>query len=234
MWTVYPVCMLLDILFPKKCINCGKFEDFLCHECKSSLKVVGLQRCPNCKRKSFCGKFCDGGLCAKDFFFDQLILCFLYGKNTILQKLVVNFKYKFLKAINIFFVNVLKYQFLKFFSGENIIVVPVPMSREKMRLRGENHAKILAYNFAKKLNLKFCDALWRSHRDDQAKLKRNDRLVNLKNSIFIKNRFENSVNGKTILLIDDIVTTCSTVNECSRALKTAKVKGVCVLALARG
>ncbi|MDP2642946.1 MAG: hypothetical protein Q8P62_03840 [Candidatus Peregrinibacteria bacterium] len=224
--------MFLDFLFPKRCINCEKFEDFLCKECKNSLKVVGFQRCPNCKRKNFCGKFCD--MCLGSFYFDQLILCFLYDRNTVLQKLVVNFKYKFLRDISKFFINILENQFLKFFSGENIVVVPVPMSKEKIRLRGDNHAKILADNFAKKLNLKFCDALWRIHREDQAKLKRNDRLINLKNSIFVKKGYESFLFGKTVILIDDIVTTCSTVNECSKALKTAKAKYICVLALARG
>ncbi|MFA6305965.1 MAG: phosphoribosyltransferase family protein [Candidatus Gracilibacteria bacterium] len=240
--------MFLDFLFPKRCINCEKFEDFLCNECKSALKVIGFQRCPNCKKKNFCGKFCTGkfGLygkpCAENFYFDQLILCFLYDRNTVLQKLVINFKYKFLRSINEFFIGILVNQFLKFFSDfddfsfpkENIVVVPVPMSKQKTRLRGENHAKILAYNFAKKMNLNFCDALWRSHREDQAKLKRTERLVNLRNSIFLKERFENSLDGKTIVLVDDIVTTCSTVNECSKTLKTARAKDVCVLALARG
>ena len=148
--------MILDILFPKRCINCGKFEDFLCCGCKNSLTVIGFQRCPSCKRKNFCGKFCDR--CVKNFYFDQLILCFLYDRNTVLQKLVVNFKYKFLRSINEFFITILENQFSKFFynSLDDIIVVPVPMSREKIKLRGENHAKIIACNFAEKLNLKFC------------------------------------------------------------------------------
>ncbi len=248
MSTLYCVCMILDILFPKRCINCERFEDFLCCECKSSLKVIGFQRCPNCKKKSFCGKFCvekfsmNGRLCAETFYFDQLILCFLYDKDTVLRKLIVNFKYKFLRSINEFFINILENQFSKFFYSdclletydESIIVVPVPMSKEKLRLRGDNHAKILAQNFAKKLNLKFCDALWRTHREDQAKLKRTDRLINLQNSIFVKKEYESFLFGKTVILIDDIVTTCSTVNECSKALKNSNVRLVCVLALARG
>jgi len=249
MSVVYSSDMILDILFPKRCINCGKFEDFLCCECKSSLKVIGFQRCPNCKKKNFCGKFCDEKfsmnekLCSKNFHFDQLILCFLYDRNTVLQKLIVNFKYKFLRSINEFFISILENQFSKFFYSniedfpsisESIVVVPVPMSKQKLRLRGDNHSKILAYNFAKKLNLKFCDALWRDHREDQAKLKRSDRLINLRNSIFVKKEYESFLANKTIILIDDIVTTCSTVNECSKALKTAKVSSVCVLALARG
>ncbi len=234
MSVVYSIDMILDILFPKRCINCGKFEDFLCLNCKNSLKVVGFQRCPNCKNKNFCGKLCDK--CVENFYFDQLILCFLYDRNTVLQKLVVNFKYKFLRSINEFFISTLENQFSKFFYdlNKNVIVVPVPMSREKMRLRGENHAKILAQNFAKKLNLNFCDALWRDHREDQAKLKRIDRLINLQNSIFLKKEYVNCLNDKTVVLIDDIVTTCSTVNECSKALKMANIKYICVLALARG
>jgi len=231
--------MFVDFLFPKRCINCGEFEDFLCSECKSLIKIVGFQMCPNCKRKSFCGKFCRG--CAESFYFDQLILCFIYDRNTVLRKLVVNFKYKFLRDINKFFVSILVSQFLKFFrlsedsfSKENVIVVPVPMSKQKLKVRGENHAKILAQNFAKKLNLKFCDALWRNHREDQVKLKRHDRLVNLQNSIFVKDEYAKFLAGKNIVLIDDIVTTCSTANECSKALKNSNVRLVCVLALARG
>lgn len=248
MSVVYSADMILDILFPKRCINCGKFEDFLCFECKNSLKVIGFQRCPNCKKKNFCGKFCDKKIherdtsCTENFYFDQLILCFLYDRNTVLQKLIINFKYKFLRSINEFFINILINQFSKFFpefddfsfSNENIIVVPVPMSKQKLRLRGDNHSKILAQNFAKKLNLKFCDALRRDHREDQAKLKRSDRLINLRNSIFVKEEYKNLLANKTVVLIDDIVTTCSTVNECSKTLKMANVSSVCVLALARG
>lgn len=242
MSVVYSADMILDILFPKRCINCGKFEDFLCLECKNSLKVVGFQRCPNCKNKNFCGKFCEKKFhghvvsCAENFHFDQLILCFLYDRNTVLQKLVVSFKYKFLRSINEFFIDILTNQFSKFFYdlNENIVVVPVPMSKQKLLLRGDNHSKILAQNFAKKLNLKFCDALWRDHREDQAKLKRSDRLINLRNSIFVKEEYRDFLKDKTVVLIDDIVTTCSTVNECSKALKSSNVRLVCVLALARG
>jgi len=120
------------------------------------------------------------------------------------------------------------------FKNDDIIVVPVPMSKQKLRLRGDNHSKILAYNFAKKLDLKFCDALWRDHREDQVKLNRNHRLINLRNSIFVKDEYANLLKDKTVVLIDDIVTTCSTVNECSKALKSSNTRLVCVLALARG
>ncbi len=68
----------------------------------------------------------------------------------------------------------------------------------------------------------------------QAKLNRQKRLKNLKNSIGFKEEFADKIKDKFVILIDDVATTGSTLNECSKVLKQFGAKYVCGLVLARG
>jgi len=222
----------LEILFPKTCAGCGIDGVDVCNKCIKRIEKQTLQKCPKCKKENRTGKFC-GEICKKGYHFDQLIVCANYTKDSLLQKLIFKFKYKYSKDIASTLGDILKSQCLELKSiiPKNALIVPVPIHKKKAKKRGFNQAKLLAQNLSQK---KVINCLvQKDYRKEQAKLKRSQRLKNLKDSIKVKLEYKDKIQKQKILLIDDIATTCSTLNECSKALKMTGAKYICGMVLAR-
>ncbi len=216
---------LLDIFFPKVCVECGKEGSDICDECFLKIDIRKNQQCPHCKRENANGKFCSNH-CQKDYLFDQLIVCADYSQ---IKNLIIKFKYKFSKDLIKIFTKLLKNELKNCTSGAH--VVPAPIHKKNFKKRGFNQSLLLAKAITQILpNTKLIDCLSeKESRSQQAHLDRSHRLNNLKNSITITPHPQ----LKNILLIDDIVTTGSTLNECSRVLKNAGAKHVTAIVLAR-
>lgn len=231
---------LLDLLFPKICLGCKSCGCYLCKDCFKKITLESRQNCPACSQKNISGTFC-GLRCKKDFYFDQLITCMVYDKTSLLKKLITLFKYKFSEELSEVFGKILVKQFKKFrnlipHDDANFIFIPVPLHKKRLKFRGFNQAKLLADYLAKNIDgIYVHDALERKiYTKEQAKLNKNSRLRNLKNTIGLKADFcRDIIQNKTVILIDDVATTGSTLNECSRVLKEAGVKYICGLTLAR-
>lgn len=230
---------IIDLLFPKCCFGCGREGYFACADCLSNLKFLKDQLCPVSRKKNRGGRFLNSEF-GRDFYFDQLIVCMNYKKNELLRKMVYGFKYKFSKELCSVLANILKTQFIYLAQEDrdlwHLLVVPVPIHKKRLKFRGFNQAKVLADKFVELVaGLKSVDCLERTDfHKEQAKLNRKERLKNLKGAIQIKIGFEKEIVGKRILLIDDIATTCSTLNECAKVLKENGATYVCGLVLARG
>lgn len=235
---------ILNLLFPKLCVGCKSPGDYLCGNCLKELSILKIQSCPNCRRKNFEGEFCSEK-CAKGFYFDQLLICMNYGRDSLLKKLIVQFKYKFSEELAEVLGKIIKHQFAYFSHKfrEGTLAVPVPLHKKRMNYRGFNQAGLLAEYLTRCFcNLEFCDCLQREKfHEAQAKLEKSARITNVKNSISLNYKsfsrnfvFNDFIRGKTVILVDDVATTCSTLNECSRVLKNAGAKYVCGLVLARG
>lgn len=115
--------------------------------------------------------------------------------------------------------------------GDIDLIAYIPSHRRKKALRGYNQAELLARHISEALNLPLLkDNLVKiKWTEDQSHLDRIGRLKNLENSFHIKNPDE--IYNKKILLIDDIITTGTTMIECSKALINNKAKNVVGLAL---
>lgn len=219
---------LLDLIFPKVCVECGEEGKDICEKCFQKISIRTNQVCPHCRKENTYGKFCST-FCNKDYSFDQLIVCTDYSR---IKKLIIKFKYKFSKDILKILAKILRLELkncTKVFPGEKI-VVPAPIHKKNLKKRGFNQALLLAKEVTKVFpNTKLLDCLVeKENRTEQAKLDRSHRLSNLKNSISI-----NQTPTKNILLIDDIVTTGSTLNECSKVLKKAGATHITAIVLAR-
>lgn len=110
------------------------------------------------------------------------------------------------------------------------IVFYVPLHRRKKAKRGYNQSELLANYISNKLELPLSHKLIKNKSTkEQHRLSKIERQSNLKDSFKLKNREE--VEGKTILLIDDLITTGATLEECAKILKEAganKVIGLCL------
>ena len=115
------------------------------------------------------------------------------------------------------------------------VLVPVPLHKNKRRSRGFNQAELIARAAAKRLPGKpelVCDALLR-RRDtiSQVGLSREERIENMRDAFRVKNAVP--IKGRSVILIDDVMTTGTTLSECAHVLKQAGAEKVWAATVAR-
>ncbi len=106
---------------------------------------------------------------------------------------------------------------LNLWENSNFVIQPVPLSQNRYRWRGFNQAEVLAKLFAKKLRLKTVDYLLR-HKESlpRLRLSLSERQKSIRGSYSLRSK---DIKGKNFIVVDDIVTTGSTLKEISRILK---------------
>ncbi len=229
---------IISIIFPRTCSLCKKTVPFsseqnICNECLEKIpKLEGLI-CHKCSLPlPDGGATCSDCKSNKNIFFEVLKSPYLY--STQMQKLIKKLKY----SRKTFLARDLSVQLANFILKENIdknidVVVPVPMHWFKKWKRGYNQAELLAENVAKLISKPMCNVLVRTkYTKPQFNLKKRERYENLENMFVLNKKYVDVITGKRILLIDDIATTCSTANQCAKALKNVKGK-VFVVTLSR-
>jgi len=112
-------------------------------------------------------------------------------------------------------------------------VVPVPLHPLRRREREFNQAEILGRELASGQKLGFCDALERiRYTVTQTHFDRRRRMRNLRDAFGLRQNA--TVRGKNLLLVDDVLTTGSTLDECARVLLAAGARSIHALTIARG
>jgi ComF family protein len=158
-----------------------------------------------------------------------------------LRSAIIDFKYRGRTGLAKLLQNILFAAFIHHFNDKRIdLVVPVPLYIKKFRQRGFNQSFLLICNWAGKASNKnqcnpfqVCNHILERCRDTrpQTGLDRKERASNLKNAFILQD--PSDVAGKNILLVDDVYTTGSTVNECAGVLRKGGANRVEVLTLAR-
>jgi ComF family protein len=227
---------ILDILFPRFCLNCGEEGDYLCQDCFSFFEILERQYCPFCQPPKI---VLDGRTCSSCRRLKKLngLYAALSYDNYIVKNLVYQFKYSYLqelarplaKIIAVYLVNLNRE---KDFS--EFVLIPVPLYKRKLKKRGFNQSEELAKELSKILKIPvFADALIKTRKTlNQVDLKKEEREKNVKGAFFCLR--PELVSGRKILLTDDVFTTGSTMEESARVLKLAGAKQVWGLAIARG
>lgn len=228
---------LLDLFFPKRCVGCKKFGDYICADCFSKIEFFSSPACPNCLKFSI-----DGGAhpkCKTLYSLDGSTASVVY--KGIIKRLVYQFKYNpylsDLKSI----IGELCYEGLiqneAFFSilSEKPLLTCVPLSSKKLRQRGYNHAQLLMKLVASKLGLLYDDTIIYRVRQTKPQfgLKKEDRALNVKNAFAINKDSIERIKGETIFLVDDVATTYATMRECAKVLKRNGAKKVWGVIFAR-
>lgn len=115
------------------------------------------------------------------------------------------------------------------------IVMPIPLSSKKYKLRGYNQSELLAAGLARNFNLKMYKNVLKRIRDTkpQFKLNKEERFKNVLHVFEVSKQHQSVIQGKTILLVDDLATSCATLRECAKVLKRAGVKEVYGVTFAR-
>lgn len=208
---------ILNLIFPKKCIGCQKEGVWFCENCISKVALCEMPLL----------RFADSKL-------DGLI-SIAYFKEP-LKEAIHAFKYDGIRELvcplSKLAIKHLEDDRLKFI--KSFILIPIPLYKDKELERGFNQAALLTEEIAKKLNLKILkDGLVKTKKTKaQMELKGKERRENVKGTFaFIGDKKE--IRNKKILLVDDVITTGSTLNEAAKVLKRAGAKVVWGLVVAK-
>lgn len=214
------------MIFPQVCGICGKLDKkSLCKRCEIQLNKTAEFRILDKK---------ESGL--DDKYFNELIYIFNY--EGIIRKTILDYKFNQKSYLYKTFANFIlknKNIFEKIKNYDKII--PVPISKKRMKERGYNQSFLIAKQIAKNINyyknIEICNNVLIKVKNitEQSKLNKQDRLKNIQDVYKLKN--ETLIKNKKILLVDDIYTTGSTVNECSKILLHANPKEIGVLVIAK-
>ncbi len=223
---------IIDLLFPKFCLGCGYLGVYLCPSCLDGLKPTKNDYCLYCNKASLFGLTHPN--CSKTQGVDGLMT--IYNYNPLLKKVIKNIKYRLATDVWQEFYKVIDPQViakLGFYKrlSQNFFIQPIPLSKLRYNERGFNQAKIISSFFQKFLYFPIIDSLIRKEeRLSQAQTKnKRIRYFNVK-GVFTKIKFV----PENVLLIDDVITSGSTVKEATKILKKAGAKKVYALALAKG
>jgi len=210
--------ILLNALLPQFCLRCKKEGFALCLDCLCTIDVVKNPSGFSLPQAPLVDKFFS--TCS---FEEKLV-----------QTIIKKFKYQpFLKSLSL----PLSYLIISHFSlsennmpysktGDKIIVIPVPLAKKKQKERGFNQSELIAKELALfySLPLSTNNLIKIKQTLSQTQLNKEQRKNNVAAAFLIKK--PKMFSGKTVFLIDDVVTTGATMNECAKILKQAKAKKV--------
>lgn len=223
---------LLSVLFPPRCLLCGgptSRLDIMCEDCIADLPKLEGARCAKCQEPlpdpsldlcRACG--------TRERWFDRAISLGPY--DSAWGKLVRYLKFDKEPAVARFLsARMADFYYVEDPFGDIDIITYVPMTPRAVRKRGFNQARLLARELAKRAHIPMMRLLAkRNETQPQARLSARARRENLRGAF----RPIISIHGK-VLLVDDIFTTGSTVEECAHALKDGGCERVCVFTVAR-
>ncbi len=226
---------LKDFIFPKICVGCGFVGSYICLKCQKKLILINKDRC------MYCGKLAEYGLthygCRKINGIDGISA--LYKYNNMMQKIIKTIKYRLatdvwkelcmiasVEAEN-------KWRRYKLIIN-NIKLQPIPLYKDRERLRGFNQAQFVA----RLIQPIFGGVIVNKLKRVKNTLPQAEQDKNIKRYINVKHAFkgakDNIVPGSKIVLIDDIYTSGATMMEAAKALKQAGTSFVYGITLARG
>ncbi|MFO8057470.1 MAG: ComF family protein [bacterium] len=231
---------LWPLLWPPRCALCKELLDSatgsgFCHACFQTVRRVDLPLCSICGRPLSEVSRPEGntcGYCIEEN--PRYDTARLYGSyEGALAEVIKDFKFNDKRSALPALAGLMKETYERFYSGSCFdAVIPVPLHRSRLWERGFNQAADLARAVADKGELRLRhDVLVRSRKTSfQYALSIRERERNVRGAFRVSR--PPGVRDKSILLIDDLITTGATVNECARVLKKAGSRRVCVLCLA--
>ncbi len=233
-----PFHALVSLLYPPLCVACSADlapDEYLCAACTERLPRIRPPFCHKCS-EPFAGDITGSFRCAncadRTLHFEAAVSA--YRGRGLVRKLVHDFKYGSQFHLR---------HPLADWLGETLhdprlhgrrfdFIVPVPLHPARERARGFNQAQLLAELFSARIGLPLLRALERiRYTTTQTAFDRAERMQNLRNAFRLRKKMD--VRDSRVLLIDDVLTTGSTLSECARVLKKAGASSVYAATAAR-
>ncbi|MFH1546697.1 MAG: ComF family protein [Patescibacteria group bacterium] len=220
---------LLELVFPVRCVGCRTEGEWFCGVCAKKVRLNEKQFCPLCWQENFGGRLCEN--CEASL--AGLRVAASYERNPELAEAVKTLKYKFSEPLARNLGELLARAVAQKSYASERVVSFIPLHKKRQRWRGFNQAELLARFVAANLGLPLAELLVRTkNTSQQAKLSREERLQNLRDAFAL--RPDSAVAGKTVILVDDIASTGSTLLEAAKILRSGGAREVWGLVLARG
>jgi ComF family protein len=218
---------LLGLFYPRICAACDtqllQQEELVCYHCERHFPKTLFARYPdNPIEKLFWGRVNIKAAASLYFF----------SKGDGIQKIMHQLKYKNRKDIGIYFGQLIGVELTLSSRFEGVDwIIPVPLHPKKEYQRGFNQSALIAQGIEEKTAWKMVPALIRiENTASQTRKGKYDRWLNVGSSFRIDPKY--SVEGKNILLIDDVITTGATLESCVQCLLNGDAKSISVASLA--
>lgn len=228
--------VVLDFVYPPICVICKEVireevpqnsKVLVCSDCWGNLEIKKKPFCPECKVEfeSSQPHNCSGYL-------NKVYALGVFDEN--FQELIHQFKYKRKVSVG----KRLGHRLAEEIQGHNVsdftYLIPVPLHKARKRERGFNQSEILAESLGAELNLKVeKNILCRiKNTKDQTKLSIEERKQNVAGAFQVNDK-QKILHDKKIILVDDVITTGATLNECAKVLKQAGVKEILGVTIAK-
>ena len=227
-----------SLLYPPVCTICrGKTRagEYLCAPCETKALRIVAPFCQQCS-EPFAGKITGAFTCAncahRTIYFDAAVAA--YRGRGVVRQIIHDFKY----GRQIYLRHLVARWLCAALDDERLrgrefdLVVPVPLHPTRQRERGFNQASLLAELLSARTAIRCKPVLKRiRYTTTQTALDRAERMENLHNAFRLRKNAD--VRGLRVLLIDDVLTTGSTLSECARVLKRAGATSVHAATAAR-
>lgn len=229
---------VVDTLFPARCASCSELvgkHGALCMQCWQKIHFIDDPLCYKCGlpfeynigEKALCGRCMEHKPA-----YTEARAIFRYDEHSKSQ--VLSFKYHDRTQLAPVFGEWFTRTAGRYKEKADLII-PVPLHFSRLLMRRYNQAALLAHALSRQLQLPVLpDTLQRIRKTpSQAGLTRRQRDDNMRGAFRIEKKKRGLIKGKSVILVDDVMTTGATLDACARALHDAGVKDVYVLTLAR-
>jgi ComF family protein len=227
-----------SLLYPAICAVCDcaiEFDEYLCATCRAAAPRLTAPFCAKCS-EAFAGEISSTFTCAncshRELHFNCAVAA--YRSRGVVRKLLHDFKYAHQRHLR----HVLAGWLCAALDDPRLagrhfdVVTPVPLHSARERERGFNQAALLAELLARRTGWRVNDALDRiRYTTTQTAYDRAERMRNLEGAFRLRPNAD--VRGLRVLLIDDVLTTGSTLSECARVLKAGGAVSVHAATAAR-
>lgn len=232
----------ISLILPPRCIKCGKVLDGhngLCAECFGKIDFISAPMCYCCGRpfdsaahiKYNAKQCCANCLKKKRHLFVMQRSAFIYNDES--KNMILDLKFRDKTFAAPVLANML------FAAGRDIweqkpdLIVPVPIHYLRMLKRRYNQSALLVKYLSPRAGVMadYTSLIRHENTIPQVQLSGEARRKNLTTAFMVK--YPQNIKGKKIVLIDDVVTTGSTLNECAKVLRRAGAKAVYSITLAR-
>ncbi|MBS1248746.1 MAG: Orotate phosphoribosyltransferase [Chloroflexi bacterium] len=222
---------IIDLLFPPRCSGCGEWGTRWCENCQSQVIEITEPMCPSCGEPQHDDRPAE--VCKRCQQFPPqytAIRSWAVFKEP-LQNAIHSLKYKNDLGIGEY----MSQNLCQVFSDTNWnvdLVVPVPLGVERLGERGYNQAMLLARPFAWRVGLRHKPRSLKRIRETQSQVNLSlaDRRENVAGAFQAEPEI---VSGKSVVVVDDVTTSGSTLDACAAALTDAGARSVYGLTLAR-
>ena len=231
----------LELLYPEKntCFICNVYDDsindkYICCSCEKKIKKIIPPLCSKCSKPI---DYASESLCLDCSVYEKSFETAkaLFSYEGIIKDSIYSYKYYNKPYFYKFFATCLLNYMKKNDYTNFDYITSVPLHRSKMRTRGYNQSELLAKCLSHQLSIPYADALKRTVKTTkQSQQSKDERRKNLKGAFAVKWPHKNeSIKNSRVLLVDDVYTTGSTADECSKTLLNFGVSKVYVITIAR-